>query len=255
MGTKMSKKSVVTITVMACLLAVAVATTIVLAAFQANKTATTAIQFSNGVQIRVAGAYAYTSPGPANADVVSQTATNLVWGVKEGAASTFQGVDSITNVSNYVTMEPISFVNGGENVSTDAWFIAKATITSSNSTHQQAVSITRGSGWVQIGSTDWYAYGSTTSGTVVITDGDTQSTSIAFTTVPAGTGNEGAAEGTPVSFVTAANINPTNISESTTIDALASASFTATVSVYAINAGAADAAAVLSGIVYPTQTP
>ncbi len=250
MGTKMSKKSVVTITVMACLLAVAVATTIVLAAFQAQKTATTTITFSNGVQIRVDGAYLYTpaaneTPASSTADVVSKAAT-LVWGAKEGDAANFQQVASITNVSNIVTMEPIKIVNGNSSQSTTAWFIAKATIgaptggTALTTAQTNAISITRANTWTQIGSTDWYAYTGNPAGSN--TDITLSGTALDMADV---------ALEAQVPFVTAASINPANGSN-ITIDDLAGAVYEAKIEVYAVNAGASDAQTVLQAIVTPT---
>jgi hypothetical protein len=109
MKAKMSKKSTLTITIMACLLAVAVATTIVLAAFSASKQATTTITFSNGVQLKITGATKQTDT-LGDADVYSTTA-NLYWNVTVGSTTDNTGaVGSVTPLdgSESVSLNAIS---------------------------------------------------------------------------------------------------------------------------------------------------
>jgi len=89
MKAKMSKKSTLTITIMACLLAVAVATTIVLAAFSASKEATTTITFSNGVQLKITGASQNETGNPD--DVMSTGPATLYWNVTVGSSTNKTG--------------------------------------------------------------------------------------------------------------------------------------------------------------------
>lgn len=100
---KMSKKSTIAITVMACLLAVAVATTIVLAAFSASKQATTTITFSSGVQLKVTGAVL-----PPNSDPDSYAnAATLNWIVNVGASTDDSG-EVASNGAEAVSLESIT---------------------------------------------------------------------------------------------------------------------------------------------------
>ena len=249
MKTKMSKKSAITVTILASLLAVAVATTIVLAAFSANKTATTTVKFSNGVQVRIDGAFT-PAADPAAADVISRQAT-LMWACTE-QGGTLNNTDSrIENVSNTITFEPITFYNGNASESDTAWFIARAAITGpsgaalANTNHANAISMTIDTdNWTAIGSTGWYAY---TAGSSATTDVTLASTSLDMADV-AVSGN--------VPFITAASISVANMTangvQNADINMLASAEYEARVEIYAINAGARDAQTVLSGIVSPS---
>jgi len=239
----MSKKSTIAVTIMACLLAVAVATTIVLAAFSANKTATTTVKFSNGVQIRIDGAY---TPTTGVADVISRQAT-LLWACTEddGTANGRQNTTAsrIENVSTDVDFQAITFYNGDATQSDPAWLIARASIGAGPSgtltaNQLDAIDITLNTtDWTAIGSTGWYAYTASSGGTATTIDGS--SYSLATLAV---SGN--------VPFVTAASIAVANMT-TPDINELASAQYVAEVQVFAVNAGAADASTVLSSIVNP----
>jgi len=108
MKTKMSKKSAITVTILASLLAVAVATTIVLAAFSANRTATTTIKFSNGVELRITGATLQSGEPDAGKTDTYSTEAPLFWNVTVG---------STPNNTGHVGDTPGTELNGDENVS------------------------------------------------------------------------------------------------------------------------------------------
>ena len=233
----MSKKSTIALSVMACLLAVAVATTIVLAAFSANKTATTTVQFANGVQIKINGAYTDTS---GSADVISRTAVNLLWACTEGSQTKNTSDGSMTDVSSAVVFDAISFTNGDSSESSICYLIAKPSISctapASPSQEQTAAAtsafntaIAGASAWTAIGATGWYAYST-----------DTTNITVSSTSLPSGTTM------TPLALEATANFLSSTTLTSTPIDNLAGATFTATIEVYAVNAAAADAIAALS---------
>jgi hypothetical protein len=246
MKTKMSKKSTITVTILACLLAVAVATTIVLAAFSANKTATTTVKFSNGVQIKINGAYV--PNGSPTADEISRQA-NLMWACTETGGSLNNTDSLIDNVSNTVTFQAITFENGNVSESDTAWFIARASIGAPSgvtltANQLAAIDYTIPNTWTAIGSTGWYAY---TNGLSADTDITISSVSLDMADV---------ATSATVPFVTAASISVANMTansvQNADINMLAAAQYEAYVEIYAINAHAADAQTVLSGIVNPS---
>ena len=147
------KTSTIAITILSVLLAVAVAATVVLAAFAANRQATTTITFAGGISIEVTG---ITTKGSGD--------TNYAWNATYNNQSNTTG--TISNATADVKLATISI----ENTTTgDApiWIIAKAGVTglTSNPT------ITPATGWVAFGDAGWYLYGSDAStATNVTTD-------------------------------------------------------------------------------------
>ena len=144
------KSSTIAITVLSILLALAVASTIVLAAFTANKSASTTITFGGGITISVSGVYV---SGSNNADTASSQQLDLVWGHNAG---TSKGENNVNNIAKDVTFEAISITKGS---SSDAgiYLIAKASIKNTTKTADETLSIQ--SGWTKITGTDWYVYG------------------------------------------------------------------------------------------------
>ncbi|MBQ7977410.1 MAG: hypothetical protein IJ301_02270 [Clostridia bacterium] len=132
------KSSTIAITILSVLLAVAVAATIVLAAFSASKQATTTITFGGGIAISVSGIYIN-----GEADSASNTqATGYAWGVNGDKTGT------LNNVATDAVWEAISITNEAEEA---IYLIAKASITEQT--------ITPKTGWVAFGSNGWYLYG------------------------------------------------------------------------------------------------
>jgi flagellar basal body-associated protein FliL len=229
MKAKMSKKSTLTITIMACLLAVAVATTIVLAAFTANKQATTTITFASGVKISIMNATSTPVGLHDNSTNAADTPTSgpatLFWAYTANGTTYTNPTDATdVKVSTDVTLAPLSFKNGSQSDGSSAcYMIAKVEITPATSQFSKTI----GSGWIAIGETGWYAYST-----------DTTNITSSSTSLAAGTTLTSIALEQTVAFVTAASITLDND--------LAGASVTPTVSVYAVNAAASDAITALN---------
>jgi hypothetical protein len=228
MKAKMSKKSTLTITVMACLLAVAVATTIVLAAFTANKNATTTITFASGVKISIMNASS-TPVGLQDSSGTADTPTagpaTLFWAYSANGTTYNNPTDATdVKVSTDVTLAPLSFKNGSESDGSSAcYMIAKVEVSPTTSPFTKTI----GTGWIAIGETGWYAYST-----------DTTNITSSSTNLAAGTTLTSIATEQTVAFVTAASITLNND--------LAGTSVTPTVTVFAVNAAASDAIAALN---------
>ena len=161
------KSSTIAITVLSILLALAVASTIVLAAFTANKSASTTITFGGGITISVSGVYV---SGSNTADVASSQQLDLVWGHNAGE---YKGSNNVNNIAKDVTFEAISITKGS---SSDAgiYLIAKAAIKSDGASE----SLTIDSNWTKITGTDWYVYGD--SATLASATAVTNTTAVPF---------------------------------------------------------------------------
>ena len=198
-----NKPPTIAITVLSILLAVAVASTIVLAAFSANKSATTTITFGGGVTLAVNGAYANGAVDTAD------NSSALIWA---NDADSTKKLGTISDVAKDVKFEAISFTKGK---SSDAgiYLIAQASITAEGAGSEVTLTLD-GSKWKKVGETNWYVYTTNESATSTA-----DATAITDTTA--------------VPFVTAAGIAAS--------DSITGKTYTASIKVQAVDAGTADA--------------
>ncbi len=153
-----SKSTIITITVLSVLLALAVTATIVLAAFQATKNAKTTIVFGSGITITVSGVY-----NNGSADTAGSTGSNLIWG---NSADPTHALPTVNDVTSPVTMDAISITCNTSPDEEGIYLIAKANIEGAS------VTVTPESGWTSVGSQGWYVYGTAIdSPTAVAVDG------------------------------------------------------------------------------------
>ena len=139
---------------MSILLAIAVVSTIVLAAFSANKSATTTITFGSGLQITATGIYV---SGEADTGTSGQ---NFAWGVT--ADGSLNKTGKVTDVANSAVFEEIK-ISVTTPASGTAYVIAKATISESGGQSPTIPPVQYGSGWMEL--TDgWYIYGTNVTG-------------------------------------------------------------------------------------------
>ena len=148
------KSSTVAITVLSILLAIAVVSTIVLAAFSANKKATTTITFGSGLQITATGIYI---SGEADTGTSGQS---FAWGVT--ADGSLNKTGTVTDVANSAVFEEIK-ISVTTPASGTAYVIAKATISESGGKTPSLPTVQYGSGWIEL-SDGWYIYGTNVTG-------------------------------------------------------------------------------------------
>ena len=103
------KSSTVAITVLSILLAIAVVSTIVLAAFSATKSASTTITFGNGITLTISGTTTGTEGNP---DTASNTAT-LYWTANVGSTADYDGTVDAGDASENVTLDQIQITATG----------------------------------------------------------------------------------------------------------------------------------------------
>ena len=154
-----SKSSTIAIVVLSVLLAAALASTIVLAAFNASRTATTTITFGNGITLYVNGISVKGGDEASDDNDYYWTATGT-----EGNTGTFT-----VNGDSAISLDEIEVRVTGM----DAFVAIKATIGVSGGTGSDPVapayasgmiSATEATGSTEIsGKTGWYVYGSGTS--------------------------------------------------------------------------------------------
>ncbi len=146
---KKARKVSASTIVFAVLFAITLTTTIVLAAFSANKSASATITFANGVQLKINGA---SSQASGNAADVLSTAATLNWNIIKGSTTIKTG--SVTNEvgDNAISLSAITFEATGP-VSGTIWIAAKPDVKYNTS---NVVAVTPVSGWTQIGTTGFY---------------------------------------------------------------------------------------------------
>ena len=163
--------------VFAVLFAITLTSTIVLAAFSANKSASATISFANGVKLMVTGA---TNSG--TADTLSVSAT-LKWTIIKGTTNDTTG--SVTNEvgDNNIKLAKISITAGGYAGSV---YVAVKPTVSYSGTSTGTVTVTPASGWTA-GSDGYYL--KTYTATVAGVAADFTSADIAIYTVGEDTAN------------------------------------------------------------------
>ncbi len=143
-----SKSMTIAMIVMGVILAVSLAATVTLAAFYAQKTATTTIKFDNGVTLLITGA---TNAGEAD---VASTAATLNWTVT-GATTEDNGANYNAGAGDStITLSAIDITATG----TNAFVAVKPVITYTGGTGTTDTTLTLGANWKQVGSTGWYVY-------------------------------------------------------------------------------------------------
>ena len=145
------KTSTVAITVLSILLAIAVVSTIVLAAFTASRTATTTITFGQGLELTVTGISASPTAGQTYA-----------WkGTANGGASNETG--QLNDITQSFTLDEITIASS---TAGGAYIIAKATVksTAGTATPPTVTPNALDTNWFSIGTDGdgdtWYVYGS-----------------------------------------------------------------------------------------------
>ena len=136
-----SKSSTIAIVVLSVLLAAALASTIVLAAFSVSRTATTTITFGEGIEIEVSGisgsgTYYWNTSG---------TATNINTG-------------NVTNATSAIALSAINIQNTSS-ANVPIYVIAKVTIEEDDSDVTSTYMTEAPDGWFALGATGWYIYG------------------------------------------------------------------------------------------------
>ncbi len=146
---KRARKVSASTIVFAVLFAITLTTTIVLAAFSANKSASATITFANGVQLKINGA---SSKASGNADDVLSTAAELNWNIIKGSNTIKTGSVTGEVGDNAISLAAITFEATGPESGT-IWIAAKPDVKYNGST---VVTVTPVSGWNQIGTTGFY---------------------------------------------------------------------------------------------------
>ena len=145
------KSSTVAITVLSILLAIAVVSTIVLAAFSATKSASTTITFGNGITLTISGTTTGTEESP---DTSTNKAT-LYWTANVGGTADYDGTVDAGDASANVTLEQIQITATGP---TNSVYVAVKPTVSYTGNGTGNVTLDLGENWVQVGSTGWYVY-------------------------------------------------------------------------------------------------
>ncbi|MBR4270682.1 MAG: hypothetical protein IKQ31_03290 [Clostridia bacterium] len=136
--------------IFAILFAITLTTTIVLAAFSANKSASATINFANGVQLKVNGA-SVTANGNAADDFA--TSATLNWNITKGSSTIKTGSVTGEVGENAISLAAITFEAKGPESGT-IYIAAKPTLTVAPS--GTAPTFTVASGWEALGSTGYY---------------------------------------------------------------------------------------------------
>ena len=152
-----SKSTIIAITVLSVLLALAVTATIVLAAFQASREASTTITFGNGITLNVTG--------------ITDNSGTYAWDATVGSTPNTSGTVSNLNGDETVSLDEVKVTVSG----TAAYVAVLATVTGTSAPTPKYAS-----GWIDAtgvteltSATGWYVYGTGTTANTIAVDSET----------------------------------------------------------------------------------